>query len=209
LLPSRPNKGVKCIADHLEIERRFLVDAREEKPWRDGAAVHAIEQHYGVSDHIEKNGGSLRCDGVLLADLTPSQLDAWKQMETAVGRLRKRDEAWYLTFKSRIAAATALELEWEISREAAASLMVRGPYPSVEKTRYVWEGSDGHVWEVDEFEGALAGLVLAEVELDSADEPLVVPGWVGHEITGLASWSNRALAQTLEATVNKHEQRFE
>ena len=59
------------------------------------------------------------------------------------------------------------------------------------------QGSDGLVWEVDEFEGALAGLVLAEVELPSSQTEVVLPSWVGQEITGLRSWSNRALAETL------------
>ena len=38
--------------EHMEIERRFIVDAREEKPWR-AAAVHRIEQHYTVGDWLK------------------------------------------------------------------------------------------------------------------------------------------------------------
>ena len=203
------NKEAVPIPELVEIERRFLVDGREEKPWRTGSTAHAIEQHYGVENHIQSNAGTLSCDGVFLAELTPEERAVWERMDTKMGRLRRRGAAWVLTFKSRIDAAAALELEWSVQAEAASALMAHGPYPSVKKTRYVWNGSDGHAWEIDEFEGALAGVVLAEVELDAVDEALAIPPWVGHEITGLASWSNRALAQTLAATMNTPEPRLE
>ena len=204
LLPPT-NKEAVPIPELVETERRFLVDGREEKPWRTGSTAHTIEQHYGVEEHIQSNDRTLSCDGVFLAEFTPEQHAVWGRMDTKVGRLRRRDTVWVLTFKSRIDAAAAYELEWNVHAEAAAALMAHGPYPSVKKTRYVWNGSDGHAWEIDEFEGALAGVVLAEVELDSVDEALAIPPWVGHEITGLASWSNRALAQTLAATMNMPE----
>lgn len=94
----------------------------------------------------------------------------------------------------------ARELEWSLEGEAAQALLGHGPFPSVEKTRYVWVGDDDTVWEIDEFEGGLAGLVLAEVELERADQDVALPDWLGQEITGLSSWSNRALAETLAST---------
>lgn len=199
------NKEAVPIPELVETERRFLVDGREEKPWRTGSTTHTIEQHYGVEEHIQSNDRTLSCDGVFLAEFTSEQHAVWGRMDTKVGRLRRRDTVWVLTFKSRIDAAAAYELEWNVHAEAAAALMAHGPYPSVKKTRYVMNGPDGHAWEIDEFEGALAGVVLAEVELDSVDEVLAIPPWVSHEITGLVSWSNRALAQALAATMNMPE----
>ena len=207
--PPPSNKEVIPIPDLVEIERRFLVDGREAKPWRTKSTAHAIEQHYGVEKHIQSNARTLSCDGVFLAELTLEQHAVWERMDAKVGRLRRRDAAWVLTFKSPIDAAAALELEWNVQAEAASALMAYGPYPSVKKTRYVWNGPDGHEWEVDEFEGGLAGVVLAEVELDAVDEALAIPPWVGHEITGLTSWSNRALAQILATTMNMPEPRLE
>ena len=67
----------------------------------------------------------------------------------------------------------------------------------MEKTRYYWSGADKTVWEIDEFEGGLAGLILAEVELDSENQTIELPSWLGLELTGLANWSNAALANTL------------
>lgn len=52
----------------------------------------------------------------------------------------------------------------------------------IEKTRYRIEYR-GWVWEVDEFSGENQGLVVAEVELESPDQPLELPDWVGEEVT--------------------------
>ena len=69
--------------------------------------------------------------------------------------------------------------------------------PHVEKTRYYWTGEDDLIWEVDEFEGGLAGLILAEVELKDENQPVILPPWLGMELTGLSNWSNASLANTL------------
>jgi adenylate cyclase len=92
---------------------------------------------------------------------------------------------------------SAYELEWVIDAEKGAVLLQGKAFPRVEKTRYVWNGLDGKAWEIDEFEGALAGLILAEIELEKTEEVVALPEWVGQEITGLSSWSNKSLANTL------------
>jgi adenylate cyclase len=53
------------------------------------------------------------------------------------------------------------------------------------------------MWEVDEFEGGLAGLILAEVELLDESQEVIMPEWLGMELTGLKNWSNASLALTL------------
>ena len=62
-------------------------------------------------------------------------------------------------------------------------------------------GADGLVWEIDEFEEGLAGLILAEVELSSEQQAVELPSWIGIELTGLKNWSNAALADTLMANL--------
>lgn len=52
----------------------------------------------------------------------------------------------------------------------------------------------GMVWEVDEFAGANAGLVLAEVELERADQRVELPPWVGREVTDDPRYANSSLA---------------
>ena len=42
---------------------------------------------------------------------------------------------------------------------------------------------------MDEYEGLLKGVVLAEVELESLDQPIVMPDWIGHEVTAEPPYS--------------------
>ena len=183
--------------EHTEIERRFLVDARREKPWRNGSDRFAIEQHYNVGALLHVHEQALYLNEVHVANLTVGELELFMAVDSWTTRLRKRNEDYVMTYKSRIADDTAYELEWDVSLDVAGKLLESRPFPFVEKIRYLVQGSDGLLWEVDEFEGALAGLVLAEVELPSSQTEVVLPSWVGQEITGLRSWSNRALAETL------------
>lgn len=64
----------------------------------------------------------------------------------------------------------------------------------VEKTRYRVRVAE-HVWEVDVFSGLNAGLLLAEVELQRADESISLPAWVGREVTGISAYYNSELAR--------------
>ena len=185
------------IPDHLEIERRFLVDAREEKPWREAEVHHAIEQHYGVGNHLHLEQDVLFCGEVSVVTLSEEQVSMFTQSDDWVSRLRQRGDDWFLTYKSRRSKDTAFELEWVVRHAAARAIMACGPFPSIQKTRYVWTSATGDCWEIDEFEKGLAGLVLAEIELEHGDQEVTIPAWVGQEITGLSSWSNRALAETL------------
>ena len=64
----------------------------------------------------------------------------------------------------------------------------------VEKRRHYIRHA-GHLWEVDEFLGDNAGLVVAEIELDSADEAFEHPDWLGAEVTDALRYYNLALAE--------------
>ncbi|NBB92611.1 MAG: CYTH domain-containing protein [Gammaproteobacteria bacterium] len=98
-------------------------------------------------------------------------------------RLRLTATGATLTIKGAGAGIARSEYEYAIPRkdgqEMLDTLCVGAP---IAKTRYRVEYS-GHVWEIDLFEGANAGLVLAEVELDSADEAVDLPGWAGREVS--------------------------
>ena len=100
--------------------------------------------------------------------------------------------------KAKVSHATAIELEWEIKSKNADDIIDLKSFPHVDKTRYYCVGLDNLIWEVDEFEGGLAGLILAEVELVDENQEVNLPHWLGMELTGLASWSNAALAKTLK-----------
>ena len=64
--------------------------------------------------------------------------------------------------------------------------------PLIEKTRTVIVYR-GHTWEVDEFTGENAGLVVAEIELTQENELFDKPDWIGEEVTGDARYYNSNL----------------
>jgi adenylate cyclase len=63
----------------------------------------------------------------------------------------------------------------------------------VEKVRHIVE-HEGATWCVDVYEGAAEGLVVAEIELDRYDQPVLAPPWLGPEISGDMRFSNSAIA---------------
>jgi CYTH domain-containing protein len=63
---------------------------------------------------------------------------------------------------------------------------------SIDKTRYLVK-SGSHTFEVDEFYGENEGLVMAEVELQSEDEPFEKPDFIGREVTGDRRYYNAHL----------------
>ncbi len=64
----------------------------------------------------------------------------------------------------------------------------------IDKTRYLVK-SGNHTFEVDEFYGDNEGLVMAEVELQSEDEPFEKPDFIGQEVTGDRRYYNGHLAR--------------
>ena len=108
--------------------------------------------------------------------------------ETAPGktvRIRIRDDKAYLTIKgpSNKDGLARYEFETEVSPEDGRQLMnLCGP-GRIDKTRWLVK-SGNHTFEVDEFHGDNDGLVMAEVELQSEDEPFEKPDFIGKEVTG-------------------------
>ena len=66
--------------------------------------------------------------------------------------------------------------------------------PLIEKKRYRIEVA-GLCWEVDEFFGVNAGLVLAEVELEHPDQEIPLPAWIGEEVTDDPRYYNASLVK--------------
>ncbi|MFC4160523.1 CYTH domain-containing protein [Chitinimonas lacunae] len=109
-------------------------------------------------------------------------------------RVRVKGEQAWLTLKSLITEVARHEFEYPIPcRDADAILAAMCPFV-VEKRRYRIEHA-GLTWEVDEFFGANAGLVLAEVELASEDQPYQRPDWLGDEVTHDPRYTNSYLSE--------------
>lgn len=185
--------------ENLERERRFLVDGREGKPWRTKPSIDIV-QHYLEDGRLHLAGAVLCYDGVELFTLTDQQVSLIENHDGWGARLRKKGKVCIFTSKKGINVDTAYEIEHEVPDDVYQNLLAKQPYPFVEKTRYVWEDEQGLQWEIDEFEGALAGLVLAEVELATNQLIETVPEWAGQEITGLGLLSNRSLAHLMART---------
>jgi len=110
-------------------------------------------------------------------------------------RVRIAGDGAHITIKSRISELVRREFEYSIP-VADAEEMLRELCQNflVIKKRYRVE-CGSHVWEIDEFEGENAGLVVAEVELSAADEAVELPDWVGKEITGDTKYLNMCLCK--------------
>jgi len=98
-------------------------------------------------------------------------------------RVRVAGARAYITIKGERQGLSRLEFEYEIPvADAEGMLDALCEKPLIEKTRHFVEHA-GMTWEVDEFAGENAGLVVAEIELDSADQHIELPDWVGQEVT--------------------------
>ncbi len=102
-------------------------------------------------------------------------------------------DAW-LTIKGPNQAGIKPEFEYAIPLADAEILVQLSPYPVIEKVRHYYP-YEGLVWEVDEFAGANAGLIVAEVELDRVDQDVPLPDWIGTEVTGDPRYLNAQLCQ--------------
>lgn len=110
-------------------------------------------------------------------------------------RVRLAGERGFLTIKGASERGARAEYEYAIpAAEAAELLDTLCHRPLIEKIRYRLEVG-GHFWEVDEFFGDNAGLLLAEIELEDIDEPFARPDWLGEEVTDDPRYYNAALCR--------------
>lgn len=115
------------------------------------------------------------------------------------GKVRVRidaDRAW-ITLKGARSGIARPEFEYPVPVADALAMLdtlCDGPVP--EKTRHLVP-FDGLVWEVDVFDGPLAGLTFAEVELPGIDHLLRLPPWAGREVTGDPQFRQASLLRIL------------
>ncbi len=148
----------------FEIERKFL--------------VHKTDGRYKT----EAFASSHICQGYICDGKRPTV------------RVRIRDGKGYITIKGKSdkKGLSRYEFEKEISLEEAQQLMRLCMPELIDKTRYLVR-SGSHVFEIDEFYGSNAGLVMAEVELSYEDEPYEKPDFIGDEVTGDKRFNNSSL----------------
>ena len=184
-----------ALAINTEIERRFLVDGRGDKPWRNAVDIRQITQYYLDSSDIKIHESVINYRSVPLASISPEEFRILTKTEHWVSRIRIQNDTVILTMKGKQKGVATTELEWVLSGLPNVSGL--DEHPCVEKTRYCVNAGNELIWEVDEFEGVLAGLILAEIELEDINQKFEFPEWIGIELTGLKNWSNASLATTL------------
>lgn len=140
----------------VEIERKFLVAGEH---WR-------LNEDGSDSVGIAFRQGYLPCEGL-----------------TTV-RIRLEGEQAKLTIKGKNEGLTRSEFEYPIPVADAVDMLDNlCRRPLIEKTRY-YRPQGELTWEIDVFEGDNAGLVVAEVELESEDQAVELPDWIGQEVSG-------------------------
>lgn len=159
----------------LEIERKFLVVEGQGTPWRTLSTSHT---------HICQ--GYMQCEGATVRIRT-------RQAEDADGRVVQ--EKAYLTIKgpSQDGGLSRFEFEREITLDEARQMLKLCRGGLIDKTRWIVPTASGHKWEVDEFHGLNDGLIVAEVELKSADEAFDRPDFLATEVTGQRKYYNSHL----------------
>jgi len=144
-----------------------------------------IERKYLVRDASVVNG----LEGVRMAQGYIADNGMWVRVRIA------GDEA-FLTLKGPSKGMSRAEFEYAIPMADAEVLLAEHcSHGALDKVRYI-VAVDGFGFEVDVFEGPLAGLVTAEIELASEDIVPPSPAWLGAEVTSDLRYANSQLAKT-------------
>ena len=113
-----------------------------------------------------------------------------------VVRVRLKNNIGFLTIKgpSNIEGTTRFEWEKKINYSDAENLLDLCEEGIIEKIRYLVQ-VESHIYEVDVFLGTNKGLIVAEIELNSENEPFIKPNWLAEEVTGDEKYYNSNLSK--------------
>lgn len=154
-----------------EIERKYLIN---KDSWRNFVTrSERITQGY-------------------LNQYDPQKTGAQSSVRVRIGGRVDAPKAW-LNIKSATLGIERQEYEYEIPvADAEEMLQTLCARPQIDKTRhYIANGV--FTWEVDEFYGDNAGLIVAEIELTHADDEFSKPDWLGEEVSGDPRYYNSEL----------------
>ena len=111
-------------------------------------------------------------------------------------RIRIKGGEAYITIKGASNESGISRYEWEKERPVseARELLTLCEPGVIDKVRY-YVICNKHTFEVDEFRGENAGLIMAEIELSDEDEAFDKPEWLGKEVTGDTRYYNASLTK--------------
>lgn len=115
------------------------------------------------------------------------------QQGDLICRVRQKNEQFYLSIKARIDNLSSYDYEYPIPQQDGKTMLEKlCDSAAVSKTRHLVKQGD-LMWEIDEFHGANDGLVVAEIELPSANHPFEIPEWLAEEVSDDKRYTNYAL----------------
>lgn len=136
--------------------------------------------------------------------------DGWRDAVTRVSALRQGylsssakatvririvdDAKAFLTLKGPASGISRAEFEYEVPLADGKALLEMARPHVVEKQRHIVPHA-GLTWEVDVFEGAHEGLVIAEVELSDPGQSVDLPAWIGREVSHDDRYANASLSR--------------
>ena len=122
------------MAINTEIERRFLVDGRYEKPWQKAETVLDITQHYLDWQDVSVDDNKISLQGIMLKEISSDESVILQSFHDWVSRIRFQNDTVIFTAKRKNPDKTTQELEWEVSIQLENISLSH--LPTVKKTRY-------------------------------------------------------------------------
>ena len=110
-------------------------------------------------------------------------------------RIRIADSDAYLTIKSPSKGISRAEFEYKIPLADAELMLKLFCGSEIVKRRWIVP-YENFSWEIDEFHGANEGLVVAEIELASAEQQFPIPPWLGQEVSTDLRYRNTHLLKS-------------
>lgn len=118
-------------------------------------------------------------------------------------RIRTVGDKAFMTVKGPTVGVTRMEFEYPIPYDDCVTMLEhQAEQPVIDKVRYKIPMGE-FVWEIDEFFGVNAGLIVAEIELTSEDQAFDKPEWIGEEVSGDPRYYNAMLVAHPYTTWNK------
>ena len=151
----------------VEIERKYLVLSDD---WRS----------YQFEDVTYTRRGRRYKQGYLVSDAGRTV------------RMRVAGDQAFITVKGPTRGVTRAEYKYSIPVSDAEDMLLLCQQPLVEKVRYEVDFGE-HTWEIDEFAGLSAGLVVAKIELSNEDQAIEMPPWAGAEVSDDPRYGNSSL----------------
>ncbi len=158
-----------------EIERQFVVNTKHPE-WIKLSKSLPVKRYIQAVLHNQK-GSKFRVR--LIEDIKTGKKEA-----AFTFKLDKRS--------TKDAPNIREEYEWEVPYRVGLYLMVG--QGEVHKLRKTYIHTDGKMWEIDEYEWANEGIVLADIELKNINDTIDLPEWIGSETTKLKKITNNSFS---------------